>query len=57
MMMRIWTQYAKTGDPSVPGVVEWPAWDKETDRYLYIYDAPQVKTGYSRLSGIKTAPR
>ena len=25
-MMTIWTHFAKTGDPSVKGLIEWPAW-------------------------------
>lgn len=26
LMMDIWTQFAKTGDPSIPGVITWPAY-------------------------------
>jgi carboxylesterase type B len=26
VMMDIWTQFAKTGNPTVPGVLEWPAY-------------------------------
>ena len=29
LMMTIWTNFAKTGDPSVEGVVDWPAYDSE----------------------------
>jgi para-nitrobenzyl esterase len=50
MTMKIWTNYAKTGDPAVKGQVEWPAWDSASDRYLYINDKPVVKTGYSKLA-------
>ncbi len=49
-MMRMWTQFARTGDPSVKGLIEWPAWDKATDRYLYIAEPLQVKSGYSGLA-------
>jgi para-nitrobenzyl esterase len=49
MMMRIWTQYAKNGNPSVEGLNDWPAWDKTTDRYLYLTSSPEIKSGYSRL--------
>ncbi len=52
MTMKIWTNYAKNGDPAVKGLVEWPAWDSATDRYLYINDKPMVKTGYSKLAPI-----
>ena len=29
LMMTIWTNFAKTGDPSVEGVLDWPAYDSE----------------------------
>jgi len=50
MMMRIWTHYASKGDPSVDGLITWPAWDKTTDRYLFVGDKPEVKTRYSALA-------
>ncbi len=48
--MNIWTQYAKKGDPGADGVVNWPAWDGKTDRYLFLDENPEVKTGYSQLA-------
>jgi para-nitrobenzyl esterase len=48
-MRRAWTQFARTGDPSVPGIVEWPRWDAAADRYLYIADPFEVRTGFSRI--------
>jgi acetylcholinesterase/cholinesterase len=48
-MMRIWTQYAKTGYPNVPGIPNWPAYDKTTDRYLFLTPNPEIKGGYSKL--------
>lgn len=48
-MMRMWTAFARTGNPSVPGLIDWPDWDETTDKYLYIVDPLQVKTGFSRL--------
>jgi para-nitrobenzyl esterase len=50
MTMDIWTQYAKKGDPSLNGVVNWPAWDDIDDRYLFIGEKPVVKRGYSKLA-------
>jgi para-nitrobenzyl esterase len=50
MTMNIWTQYAKKGDPSVDGLVNWPSWDSATDRYLFLDENPVVKTGYSKLA-------
>jgi hypothetical protein len=54
-MMLIWTRYAKNGVPSVPGLVAWPTWDKDTDRYLYIAEPLQVKSGYSNLARTRPA--
>jgi para-nitrobenzyl esterase len=48
-MMTMWTQFAKKGDPSVEGMVTWPAYDQATDQYLYIADPLQVKSGFSQL--------
>ena len=53
-MMSIWTQFARTGNPSVKGLIEWPAWDKTNDQYLYINETMQVKPGYSDLTKIKS---
>jgi carboxylesterase type B len=52
-MMTIWTHFAKTGDPSVKGLIEWPAWDKSHDQYLYISETLEVRSGYSDLIKIK----
>jgi para-nitrobenzyl esterase len=49
-MMQMWTQFARTGDPSVKGLVYWPPWDKATDKYLYIVEPLQVKLGYSKVA-------
>ncbi len=48
-MMQMWTQFARTGDPSVKGLIYWPAWDKATEKYLYIAEPLQVKLGYSKV--------
>jgi para-nitrobenzyl esterase len=53
-MINIWTQFARTGNPNVKELIEWPAWDKAGDHYLYINDSLQVKSGYSDLAKIKT---
>ncbi|MBI5550625.1 MAG: carboxylesterase family protein, partial [Desulfobacterales bacterium] len=43
--MTIWTNFAKTGDPSIPGV-DWPAYTTENDAYVEIgADALTVKSG------------
>jgi len=48
-MMRMWAQFAKTGDPGVKGLVNWPAYDAAADQYLYIAEPLEVKSGFSRL--------
>jgi para-nitrobenzyl esterase len=48
-MMRIWAQFAKTGDPGVKGLVNWPAYDVATDQFLYIAEPLEVRSGFSKL--------
>jgi para-nitrobenzyl esterase len=48
-MMRMWTQFAKTGDPSIKELVKWPAYEATTDQYLYIAEPLEVKHGFSKL--------
>jgi carboxylesterase type B len=45
--------FARTGNPSVKGFVEWPAWDRAGDQYLYIAETLKVKSGYSDLTKIR----
>ena len=52
-MVTIWTRFARTGNPSVPGVVEWPAWQKDSDLYLYVNESFEIKAGYSALGTIE----
>ena len=49
-MMKMWTQFARTGDPSVDGSVNWPAYDSETDQYLYIGESLEIKAGFSKIA-------
>ncbi|MBN1907017.1 MAG: carboxylesterase family protein [Deltaproteobacteria bacterium] len=48
-MMKMWAQFAKTGDPNVEGMAQWPVYDKKEDRYLYIADPLEVKSGFSNI--------
>jgi para-nitrobenzyl esterase len=48
-MMKMWTNFARKGDPTVDGIGDWPTWDEASDRYLYITDKPEVKSGFSRV--------
>ena len=49
-IMAIWAQFARTGNPSVKGLVEWPVYDSEQDQYLYISDALKVKAEFSTVA-------
>ena len=48
-MIKMWTQFAKTGNPSVPGLPEWPAYQAATDQYMYFADPIAVKSGFSNV--------
>ena len=52
-MLNIWTQFARTGNPSVEGLIEWPAWDKDTDQFLSITEKLEIKSGFSDLTKIE----
>jgi para-nitrobenzyl esterase len=52
-VMKLWTNFARTGNPSVKGLIEWPAWDHTTDKYLLITDPLQVMSGYTDLLEIQ----
>jgi para-nitrobenzyl esterase len=51
MMMKLWSQFARTGDPNVEGLIEWPVWEPSSDKYIYVKDNLQMKTGYSKVPG------
>jgi len=48
-MMKMWAQFAQTGDPSVKGMIQWPVYNKEEDQYMYIADPLEIKTGFSQI--------
>ena len=43
--MKLWTQFAKTGNPSVSGLIDWPAYTEDNDKYLEIGKELTVKSG------------
>ena len=49
-IMQMWTQFAHTGNPSVPGLVEWPAYNTGSDQYLALDIPLQVKRGFSLVA-------
>lgn len=48
----IWSHFAKTGNPSVPGLIDWPAYTPEGDQYLDINVDLKVKKGVA-TAGIR----
>jgi para-nitrobenzyl esterase len=48
-IMALWTSFAKTGKPSAEGVPDWPEYSGNMDRYLYICDRCEVRTGFSKV--------
>jgi para-nitrobenzyl esterase len=50
VMKRIYTNFARTGNPSIKGVIDWPAWDEAKDQYLYITETPEVRSGFSKVA-------
>ena len=47
-MMTMWTNFAKTGDPSIPGV-EFPLYDSQSQRYVEMDAEATVKTDISSV--------
>lgn len=53
-MMKVWVQFARTGNPSIPGVIDWTPYDPTTEPYLDIGYELKVKTGLSK-AGVRPA--
>jgi len=49
LIAAMWTQFAKTGDPSLRGVVEWPRFAVPTEDYLYFDDPVRTATCFSMV--------
>jgi para-nitrobenzyl esterase len=48
--MSLWSNFAKTGDPSIPGMLAWTPYTSDNDLYLELGAAPEMKTGASLLT-------
>jgi para-nitrobenzyl esterase len=44
-VMTMWSNFAKRGNPSIKGVIEWPPYTPENDSFLKITPALTVETG------------
>ena len=49
-IMRIWAQFAKTGNPNIDGLVDWPAYKTADGQYLYIDQTLEIKSGFSKIT-------
>ena len=47
--MTMWANFAKTGDPSIPGVLEFPLYDSQAQRYVELDADTTVKTDISSV--------
>lgn len=48
-MMKLWTQFARTGDPNSGSLPIWPAYHRDTDQYLYISGQIEARSGFSKI--------
>ncbi|MBN2058961.1 MAG: carboxylesterase family protein [Deltaproteobacteria bacterium] len=56
-MMKMWTRFALTGDPNIEGMIQWPAYDKEDDKYMYFADPLEIKAGFSNIKPPSPPPQ
>jgi para-nitrobenzyl esterase len=49
-MKKMWVQFAATGNPSLPGVVDWQPYEAERESYLDLDLPLAVKPGFSKLT-------
>ena len=52
-MMTMWVQFARTGNPSVKGLIRWPAYNETTDKYLALDEPLKVKSGFSKIKPLQ----
>jgi carboxylesterase type B len=48
--MAMWTQFARTSDPSILGLINWPAYETAANHYLSLDETFQVKSGFSLIA-------
>ena len=48
-MMRMWVQFALTGNPSIKGLIDWPVYSTASDQYLHIDKTLEIKSGFSLI--------
>ncbi|MFN3579601.1 MAG: carboxylesterase family protein [Pseudomonas sp.] len=48
-MMTIWTNFAKTGNPSIPGELDFPEYKGDTQTYVELSDSAEIKDNLSSV--------
>lgn len=48
-MLTIWTNFAKTGDPSIPGEVDYPLYNAASESYVELSSGADIKAGLSDI--------
>ena len=48
-MLTLWTNFAKTGDPSIPGDIDYPLYDAATESYVDIGAEASVNSGLGEV--------
>ncbi len=46
---KMWVQFAKTGNPNIEGLSNWPTYNAQGDQYIELDNGFTVKQGYSKL--------
>ena len=49
-MMSFWSSFAKTGNPQAEGVPDWPKYSVKSDKYFYIGEKLEIKSGFSKVA-------
>jgi para-nitrobenzyl esterase len=49
LAMTLWTNFAKTGNPSIAGRLNWPAYTPANDSFVEIAPTPLVRSGLSTV--------
>jgi para-nitrobenzyl esterase len=53
-VMTLWTNFARTGNPSMPDVVQWPSYTQAGEHYLELGSLPEIRTGLAKGFGWST---
>lgn len=49
LVLKMWTEFARTGNPNIKGLVDWPEYDESNGSYLYISEKPEARKGFATV--------